>query len=287
MQRRFRSRTGFTLIELLVVIAIIAILIGLLLPAVQKVRAAAARAQSMNNLKQIVLAVHSYQDTNGHFPDSDGNIGGPKPNTSVHFFLLPYIEQAPLYNMGQSVGIWGTTTAAPSAQKVKTFISPRDTSNPGDTYTESNGNVWAISNYGWNEAVFTHPYVAWNPRYTLLSLTDGTSNTVAFGEQYGLCGGSHKLWAYYAPWNESWAAEFHPPSLSSGTPLNWSPPATTPQNMPTVANCNPRNLQAMDAGGCLVSMFDGSCRSVHTSVSGTTWYAAMWPTDGLILGSDW
>jgi prepilin-type N-terminal cleavage/methylation domain-containing protein len=99
MNVRQSRRLAFTLIELLVVIAIIAILIGLLLPAVQKVREAAARMQSANNLKQLGISTHSFYTTNGVAPPMFGTVpagGASMAGGSVFYNLLPYLEQEPL-----------------------------------------------------------------------------------------------------------------------------------------------------------------------------------------------
>jgi len=120
---RSSSRRGFTLIELLVVIAIIAILIGLLLPAVQKVREAAARTQSQNNLKQMALGLHSCASANDdNLPPSEGIFpigattvaGGPAASQTLFYHILPYIEQQ---------NVWQTTA---TGSYIKTFQAPSD-----------------------------------------------------------------------------------------------------------------------------------------------------------------
>jgi prepilin-type N-terminal cleavage/methylation domain-containing protein len=300
---RSRSR-AFTLIELLVVIAIIAILIGLLLPAVQKVREAAARAQSQNNVKQIVLACHGYHDVNNALPPMATDINNPVRQYSLFCYILPYVEQGPLWTAGSAnVNFWVGGSTSPGSVKVKTYLSPRDSSNPGDTWVENNGGTWAHCNYGANHAVFGDP--KGGPRHTdakatLVGLSDGTSNVVGFGEQYAVCGlgetepssaGSpkyyHKLWAYWTPWNWSRGAYIDTRLISNNTT---DPVATTtaapPQNSPRVDACNPYYVQAFN-GACVVGVMDGSVRIVTPNISGTTWARALWPNDGLSLGSDW
>ncbi len=190
-------RKGFTLIELLVVIAIIAILIGLLLPAVQKVREAAARTQCLNNLKQLALALHAYHDARGKLPTSRSTplaVGQPSTSFSVHAQILPYIEQQNLYN---TINFSDLDNAPENklayAATVKTFICPSD---PGvDQVPAGNG----LTNYRVNEGSSVYygipgypllpnvpqangPFFI-NVAYRLTDIADGTSNTAAWSEK--------------------------------------------------------------------------------------------------------
>ena len=135
MPRSFlsRRRPGFTLIELLVVIAIIAVLIGLLLPAVQKVRAAANRMQCPNNLKQIALAAHNYHDATGKFPTGarlSVDVGGrPTGGTNLWVELLPYFEQDNLYKKWDDNDNRNNVAGgrnATQAQVIKILLCPSD-----------------------------------------------------------------------------------------------------------------------------------------------------------------
>jgi type II secretory pathway pseudopilin PulG len=282
---------------LLVVIAIIALLIGLLLPAVQKVRAASARTQSSNNLKQITLACHSYHDTRGYLPDGDARLSNSgKKQFSVHAGLLPYIEQDNVFQLINTIGTWDPGPVAAGSTIIKVFLSPRDPSNAPDLFAGNPPAHWAYTNYSFNAAVFSETGVTWNPKRTLVNIVDGTTNTVAFGEVYGVCNNTsatltaqgHRLWCYpVTGLTKNWMAYFNPPEISTVNGTGWKPPAAPPQVLPTVANCSIRNLQAMEPAGCLVSLFDGSVRMVSPEVSGTTWYAAIWYKDGGVLGDDW
>jgi prepilin-type N-terminal cleavage/methylation domain-containing protein len=188
-----RGRSAFTLIELLVVIAIIAILIGLLLPAVQKVREAANRIKCANNLKQVALACHNYHDSYGKLPPfSTGGLPTDNPNVqaSAHYLLLPYVEQDNLYRQGLASNgaaiSWLVRTGV-----VKTYYCPNDTSTSegrfngadlSNTRLEVNGVGFGVTNYAYNAQLGTG-------QMRLPVITDGTSNTVLFAERMGHCNG--------------------------------------------------------------------------------------------------
>jgi len=170
MHARVPGRRGFTLIELLVVIAIIAILIGLLVPAVQKVREAAARIQCQNNLHQMGLAMHGFHDTYKHFPPAFA-----KPsNYGWEVFLLPFVEQAPLYNQINPTGGSTLSVNALTTLSLPVFVCPSD--GGGDLNTFLSG--YGKSNYSASEQVSDG-----GSAIKIGQITDGTSNTLMIGER--------------------------------------------------------------------------------------------------------
>jgi type II secretory pathway pseudopilin PulG len=191
-----RIRRGFTLFQLLLLLAILLILLGLLLPAIVKVRMAANRAQESNNLKQLGLAVQNCSDTHqGLMPPSIGvypaNVNGGGEGT-LHFHLLPYIEQQNIYNLSSNndpqklryrVSYKGT-----AAFPIKVFLAPKDPSAPpGNVY-----DGWlALCNYPLNYLVFGKG----GNRFPA-SIIDGMSNTIFFAQRYQMCNGQPHAWGY-------------------------------------------------------------------------------------------
>jgi prepilin-type N-terminal cleavage/methylation domain-containing protein/prepilin-type processing-associated H-X9-DG protein len=177
--RRSEKRAGFTLIELLVVIAIIATLIGLLLPAVQKVRAAAARAKCENNLKQLGLAMHMYHDSYGYFPASFSKTPTqPQNNWGWLANLLPYVEQAPLYANLNATAVPFSATPYTTGSLPPIFVCPADPA--AMTVQNPYFSGYARTNYLVSEQVSDG-----GSRYSMNVITDGLSNTIMAGERDG------------------------------------------------------------------------------------------------------
>jgi len=312
MSPRNRGRSGFTLIELLVVIAIIAILIGLLLPAVQKVREAAARMQSTNNLKQMGLALHNLNDTNGvmplpvgTFPNNPGLIS-PATNDrmvgTLQYFMLPYIEQDAIYK--QQAAIHNDSWWC--GYVIKTYVSPADPSQRNGGMVDTT-NPRGASSYAPNEAGFgTAVRGGSSPSAKMpATIPDGLSNTIFMAEKYAVCGpaGNSQSVFYWgetcldcgSPGNVTGACNRLADTSSNigGTgspPMFYSstgPSAVVPQIKPVPTNCNPCLLQSPFNGGILVLLGDGSVRLVNGSITVTTWRNAVQPADGNPLGSDW
>ena len=310
-----RTRSAFTLIELLVVIAIIAILIGLLLPAVQKVREAAARIQCQNNLKQIGTALHDYHSAKGTLPP-----GSNPQGFTVVAQLLPFFEQDNLFKeINFSVAANSPPNAVPTGTTIKILLCPSDRTS---ALPAGQGGNNYFANYGTEPFFFQNRSVA-NGVFALresaggvrlTDITDGTSNTTAFAE---LRKGDWNN-AVYSPqdWlNASRAGmpttvdqayalcqSIDPTNLSyqwlsaGGEWLNDNATGTAYIHCgpPNSTNCgfpaNRRfcvNANSDHTGGVNVALCDGSVRLVPNSISLSTWRALGTRASGEILGSDW
>jgi prepilin-type N-terminal cleavage/methylation domain-containing protein len=296
-RRSVRPRHGFTLIELLVVIAIIAILIGLLLPAVQKVREAAARMQCANNLKQMALACHNHHDSYGFLPNGGTSwtyppdyvsFGVPAVGKGQHagwaFQILPYIEQGAL-SSGSNAGNVNNAQIQVIGAVVKTMFCPSRRSpqalpptgswyGPGGTYPhgamdyascQGTGNTGAI--------VYNDPAAPVNGK-ALGHITDGTSSTLLIGDKrlYKLTLGQYQgddNEGYTSGWDHDtvrYADVNHPPQPDSTAPT-WGE----------------EKFGSSHTGGVNMALCDASVRFISYSINVNTWQALGTATAGDIV----
>jgi prepilin-type N-terminal cleavage/methylation domain-containing protein len=287
-------RSAFTLVETLVVIAILGALMALLLPVIQTVRESALRIQSMNNMRQICLASHHFADVHsGNLPTLDGT---RNPGfQSLFVVIMPYLEQDNLYE----AFLRNTGGGFSSRFNVPVYLSPAD---PSSDASNSHGR----SNYAANAQVF-----AVYPRMPQ-TFADGTSSTIAFAEHYAKCNTTVFQWYATTPVvtpelsiHRSTFADNGPLVLSThaGQPSDFQDvyPITTGQLLtstgsiegltfqtrPKPNQCDPRIAQSPHRGGMIVGLGDGSVRTISASISARTYWAAVTPAGGEVLGSDW
>jgi prepilin-type N-terminal cleavage/methylation domain-containing protein/prepilin-type processing-associated H-X9-DG protein len=330
-----RKRSGFTLIELLVVIAIIAVLVGLLLPAVQKVREAAARMSCSNNLKQLGLAAANYETASGKFPPGIGfsfvvtNLGGGKnsppgvfSNTSgggsegLFEYLLPFIEQSALYGQLTFIGTGtnngglgynsqysncSTATVAnpPGSTMVKTYLCPSDTATTQVTYvTGGKTYLFGANSYGGCSGVHSF-YLSditqdgifyFNSTTKMTDITDGSSNTISFGEKLRV---DHNFDAVYpnslignfSGW--AWASVNSPEDYLVGAaePINWSfdSAGITKDTGFAFQDLRLSTMGSQHNGGANVAMADGSVHFLSQNISLATLQALVTRASGEVI----
>lgn len=288
-------RRAFTLIELLVVIAIIAVLIGLLLPAVQKVRAAAERTNCVNNMKQIGLALHSYQNENGLFPkgitEKIPGYNDPRQWLSWMGRILPWIEQAPLYQdmeiayrlQGNNPDPFQNPPHHAFSSVIQMFRCPSDDRQYIASYAE--GYFVAFTGYlgvsgrnlrTWDGVIY------WNSKVRITDISDGTSNTLLVGERppswdlvfgWWYCGAGQWDYSYPEGVHNSGSCDVTLGTeeinlRSVGIPeLNACPQGPYAYSPGRILNpCDQFHFWSLHSGGSNFLFADGSCRFLAFSV---------------------
>jgi type II secretory pathway pseudopilin PulG len=281
------ARAAVTLVEVIVVIGIIAVLLSLLVPAVQSVREAALRMQSANNLRQIGLALQSYAGLHkGNIPDSTGLWWWGEGGHTVHMQLMPHLEQGNIskaYDDKYGPDTMGDQFVIP------VYLSPSDPT---------------ITNNGQGKTSYAANAVVFVGRANLRQISDGMSNTIAFTEHYSMrCGGSFFSWFHSTPWiypppNPGGDYMVRPATfadkrfkdvlpVTSGNSTKASIAGLTFQVAPRQADCDPRIPQTPHAGGMLTAFFDGSVRGTSGSVSESTFWGGVTPDHDEVLRGDW
>jgi prepilin-type N-terminal cleavage/methylation domain-containing protein len=311
-----RARSGplpsrsFTLIELLVVIAIIAVLIALLLPAVQRVRESANRTQCSNNLRQLGLAVHNCHDQVGKLPPAFGWYPGPSSirnngQGTVFFHLLLFIEQDALYRRAATPGpvtVYVVSAGQVRNMTVKVYTCPSDPSAASGFALQGPGKAtnWGAGNYAANVQAFgvvSDPAAGTVIDYQGTSripgsFPDGLTHTLLFAEKHASCGDGGSVWGASDtagttnsfPWQPLFANQRGHGAAAVGAGSLFQP-QPTPFSSP--AACKHYLASTPHPAGILVGLGDGSVRTITSGISGPTWWAACTPGNGETMPADW
>jgi Tfp pilus assembly major pilin PilA len=272
-------RRAFSVLELIIVIGILAVLVGLLLPGVQKVRKSAARMSGANNVKQIVLAIHHCAGSNeGRLPVAGGY-------DSPFFKSVPYLEHGNYY-----VEVKAGKRSYGNDYEMKIFLSPLDQS------LRTAANRRGVASYAYNAQILV-PDVSGLSAPTWDAVRDGLSNTILIAEHYAFdCGSAQFSWY----WSRA-ARTFPLPGTASTVVIRRSSfadagdlgvaprAALAPpfQVVPKIEECDPRVPQTPFSEGLMAGVADGSVRLVKPNVSPATFWATVTPAGGEVLGPDW
>jgi prepilin-type processing-associated H-X9-DG protein len=258
----------------LIVLAVLAVLAGLLLMAVPRVRQAASSTQCHNNLRQLAIATINCADTNkGRIPPLVGPFPNPESLGTVFFHILPYIEANNIYQAaGDGKGNYSVWKGHTFSKEIKIYICPDDASRPENGLYKG----WlATSSYAGNGLLFgdaRSKSMNGTSRFPA-SIPDGTSNTIFFTERYQMCNGTPCAWGYAGEYY--WAPVF---AFYSEAKF---------QTKPSQAACDPALAQSLHRDGINVCMADGSARIVTSTISPQTWWYACTPAGGEPLNADW
>lgn len=250
-----RNRPAFSITSLLTLLALFLLLLGMLIPVIARLRQSAGAQQSLNNMRQMAIAVHAFHDVHGALPPALGKSG--LGSGTLHVQMLPFLEQEPLFR--QAKDNW----LAVADRVIPLYLDPEDKTAPTGNLFQGG---FATTNYAGNWLFFG------NGGMTIANITDGLSNTVMITTRYQQCNGEPTAWAYNR--------------LHYKAPMYAFYSRARFQVLPSDADCDPALPQALSNRGILAAMGDGSARTVSTMCSPQTWSHATDPADNQATGDD-